>query len=141
MRTPAQWTTAAHLTMERRVLDRMDRLIDRHVDGLDAEQVERAIGSGPVGLAGDQADAVRLLCAPGPALRSLIAPAGFGKTTAVHAAAVAASSVRDAGVGGGDHEPGGGRAARCRGPGHHDRPAGVADRGTSPRSRHGAHFG
>jgi len=91
MRTPAQWTTAAHLTLERRVLDRLDRLIDRHVDGLDAEQVERAIGSGPVGLAGDQGDAVRLLCGTGPALRSLIAPAGFGKTTAIHAAAVAAS--------------------------------------------------
>jgi hypothetical protein len=92
VRTPAQWTTAAHLTLERRVLDRLDRLIDRHVDGLDAEHVEHAVGSGPVGLAGDQADAVRRLCGPGSALRSLIAPAGFGKTTAVHAAAAAASA-------------------------------------------------
>jgi hypothetical protein len=40
----------------------------------------------------DQADAVRALCGPGPALRSLISPAGFGKTTAVHAGAVAAAA-------------------------------------------------
>ena len=92
MRTPVQWTTAAHLGLERRVLDRLEWLIDRPVDGLDAQHVERAIRSGAIGLAGDQADAVRLLCGPGPALRSLIAPAGFGKTTAVHAAAVAGSS-------------------------------------------------
>ncbi|MGH8974575.1 MAG: AAA family ATPase [Acidimicrobiia bacterium] len=38
----------------------------------------------------DQAEAVRGLCAGGPAIRTLIAPAGFGKTTTVHAAAVAA---------------------------------------------------
>ncbi|MGH9039150.1 MAG: AAA family ATPase, partial [Acidimicrobiia bacterium] len=43
------------------------------------------------GLGADQADAVRALCAAGPAIRSLIAPAGFGKTTTVHAAAVAAA--------------------------------------------------
>jgi ATP-dependent exoDNAse (exonuclease V) alpha subunit len=35
---------------------------------------------------------VRALYAPGPAIRSVIAPAGFGKTTAVHAAAAAASA-------------------------------------------------
>src|SRR5437660_824100 len=40
----------------------------------------------------DQAAAVRILCAPGPAIRSLIAPAGFGKTTTVHAATGAAST-------------------------------------------------
>ena len=37
----------------------------------------------------DQADAVRALNSEGPALRALVAPAGYGKTTAVHAAAVA----------------------------------------------------
>ncbi len=92
VRTPPQWTTAAHVALERRVLDRIDRLIERHVEGLDPEQVERAIGSPTLGLSPDQADAVRLLGASGPALRSLIAPAGFGKTTAVHTAAVAATA-------------------------------------------------
>jgi len=42
-------------------------------------------------LGADQAEAVRVLCGPGPAVRSLIAPAGFGKTSSVHAAAVAAA--------------------------------------------------
>ena len=34
---------------------------------------------------------MRALCGAGPALRTVIAPAGFGKTTTVHAAATAAS--------------------------------------------------
>ena len=53
--------------------------------------VGAAIAAEAPGLGADQADAVRALCAPGPAIRSLIAPAGFGKTTTVHAAALAAA--------------------------------------------------
>ena len=87
VRTPPQWTTASHLALEHRVLDRLGRLIGRHMDGLDRRQVEGAIVAEGVGLGVDQADSVRVLCGPGPALRSLIAPAGFGKTTALHAAA------------------------------------------------------
>lgn len=89
VRTPPRWTTAAHLALEQRVLSRIETLIDRPVIGMPAGTVERAIAADR--LAADQADAVRALCADGPALRSLIAPAGFGKTTAVHAAAMAAA--------------------------------------------------
>jgi len=91
VRTPPQFTTAAHLTLERRVIDRLDRLIGRHARGLDRGHVEGAIVAEAAGLGPDQADAVRVLCGPGPAVRSLIAPAGFGKTTAVHAAACGAT--------------------------------------------------
>ena len=40
-------------------------------------------------LGDDQADAVRVLCGAGPSVRTLVAPAGYGKTTALHAAAAA----------------------------------------------------
>ncbi len=90
VRTPPTWTTTAHLALEQRVLERLDRLINRDLRSLEGGVVERAIaGEGRLGA--DQAEAVRVLCGPGPAVRSLIAPAGFGKTSSVHAAAVAAS--------------------------------------------------
>ncbi len=90
VRTPPTWTTAAHLALEERVLDRLEQLINRPVAGLDPVVVERAArAEGRLGV--DQAAAVRVLCGPGGAVRSLIAPAGFGKTSSVHAAAVAAS--------------------------------------------------
>ncbi len=66
---------------------------------------------------------MRALCAGGPALRSLLAPAGFGKTTAVHAAASGLHLRRPAGAGGGHHQPGRGRAALGGPGGDHHRPA------------------
>ncbi len=91
VRTPPTWTTTAHLALEQRVLERLDWLINRDLRSLDRGAVERAIaGEGRLGA--DQAEAVRVLCGPGPAVRSLIAPAGFGKTSSVHAAAVAATA-------------------------------------------------
>ena len=90
VRTPPTWTTTEHLALEHRVLERLDWLINRDVRSLDPAVVERAIaGEGRLGA--DQAEAVRVLCGPGGAVRSLIAPAGFGKTSSVHAAAVAAT--------------------------------------------------
>jgi len=50
VRTPPQYTTAAHLTLERCVLDRLDRLIGRHAPGLDRGHVEAAIAAEAVGL-------------------------------------------------------------------------------------------
>jgi len=85
VRTPPHWTAAAHLALEHRVLDRIETLIARAVPAVDAALVEGAVAADCFG--GDQADAVRELCAQGPALRSLIAPAGFGKTSTAHAAA------------------------------------------------------
>ena len=89
-RRPAQWSTVAHRALEDRVIGHLDTLVSRAADPIDAAKVRAAIAAeGKLGR--DQARAVRELCGPGPALRSLISPAGFGKTTAVHAGAVAAA--------------------------------------------------
>ncbi|MBO0748448.1 MAG: relaxase domain-containing protein, partial [Acidimicrobiaceae bacterium] len=81
-RAEPRWSTVAHRRIEDRVLDQLADLSTRQLGGLpiSLDAVERL---GP-----DQADAVRALCGPGPALRSLIAPAGHGKTTTLAAAAV-----------------------------------------------------
>jgi superfamily II DNA or RNA helicase len=63
------------------------------VEPLPAKIIEDAIVAEAPGLGADQADAVRALCSARHALCTLIAPAGFGKTTTVHAAATAASAV------------------------------------------------
>ena len=89
-RTAPEWTSTAHLALEKRVLGRLDELVSRSAAALDPVAVDLAIEAEAPGLGADQADAVRSLCGSGPALRTLIAPAGFGKTTSVHAAASAA---------------------------------------------------
>jgi hypothetical protein len=91
-RSSPQYSTFDHLLPEGRVLELLDDLSITPVDGIDSAIVERAIAAEKPGLGFDQAGAVRTLCAPGPAIRSVIAPAGFGKTTTVHAAAIAARS-------------------------------------------------
>ena len=89
-RRSAEYSTADHLALEERVLDHLDGLLNARVAGVDPVLVEEAIGAEEPGLGADQAEAVRALCCPGPPIRSLIAPAGFGKTTTVHAGAMAA---------------------------------------------------
>jgi conjugative relaxase-like TrwC/TraI family protein len=91
-RRSPQYSTVDHLLLEGRVLDHLDGLSITPVAGIDPAIIEAAIAAEEPGLGADQADAVRALCAPGPAIRSLIAPAGFGKTTTVHAAATAAAA-------------------------------------------------
>ena len=91
-RRSALFSTRDHLLLEGRVLDHLDHLAGTPVAGLDPAVVEGAIAAEAPGLGADQADAVRALCEGGPSLRTLIAPAGFGKTTTVHAAAVAATT-------------------------------------------------
>src|SRR5207237_8708701 len=54
----------------------------------DAHKVEAAIANA-ARLGDDQAAAVRVLCGPGAAVRALVAPAGYGKTTTIHTAAAA----------------------------------------------------
>jgi len=92
-RRSPQYSTMDHLHLEGRVLGYLDDLTETKVVGIDETLVREAIAAEApcLGLGADQAEAVRALCAPGPAIRSLIAPAGFGKTTTVHAAALAAS--------------------------------------------------
>ncbi|MDP9389693.1 MAG: relaxase domain-containing protein, partial [Actinomycetota bacterium] len=85
-RRPPEWSTVAHRGLEDEVLAHLEHLRATPAAGVEADVVEAAIAAeGRLG--DDQAGAVRVLCAPGPALRSMIAPAGFGKTTTVHAAA------------------------------------------------------
>ena len=90
-RRPPEWSTVAHRALEDHVLERLACLVDARAPALDADVVEAALAAeGRLGP--DQAAAVRALCAAGPALRALIAPAGFGKTTALHAAAAACTA-------------------------------------------------
>ncbi|MGH9002745.1 MAG: AAA family ATPase, partial [Acidimicrobiia bacterium] len=91
-RTSPQYSTVDHLLLERRVLDLLDDLSTRVVDPVPGRIIEQAIAAEAPGLGADQAAAVRALCSARQALCSLIAPAGFGKTTTVHAAATAASA-------------------------------------------------
>ncbi|MCA1832879.1 MAG: relaxase domain-containing protein [Actinobacteria bacterium] len=91
-RTSPQYSTADHLLLEERVLDLVADLCATPVDAIPPPLVKRAIAGERPGLGDDQADAVQALCAAGPAIRTVIAPAGFGKTTTVHAAATAAGA-------------------------------------------------
>jgi hypothetical protein len=62
------------------------------VEAIPPSLVEEAIAAEAPGLGTDQSGAVEALCAAGPAIRTVIAPAGFGKTTTVHAAAAAGAA-------------------------------------------------
>ena len=98
-RTSAQYSTVDHLLLERRVLDLLDDLSTRRIDAVDPNKVEQAVAAEAPGLGADQADAVRVLCGVGPAIRTVIAPAGFGKTTTVHSAATAVGAAGHSVVG------------------------------------------
>ena len=89
-RTSAQYSTVNHLLLEERVLDLVGDLCATPVEAIPPSLVEDAIAAEAPGLGADQGGAVHALCAAGPAIRTVIAPAGFGKTTTVHAAATAA---------------------------------------------------
>jgi conjugative relaxase-like TrwC/TraI family protein len=80
-RSEPKWSTIAHRAVEDRVLDNLTAISQRAVAAAKVSDGDLA-GLGP-----DQADAVRRLCGPGPALRTLIAPAGHGKTTTLATAA------------------------------------------------------
>src|SRR5439155_9470201 len=69
-------------------LDRLAGLAAREQAATDPHKVEAAIANA-TRLGDDQAAAVRVLCGPGSAVRALVAPAGYGKTTAVQTAAAA----------------------------------------------------
>ena len=91
-RRSAQYSTVDHLLLERRVLDLVEHLSATPVSAVALALVNQAIAAESPGLGADQAAAARALCAAGPAIRTVIAPAGFGKTTTIHAAASAASA-------------------------------------------------
>ncbi len=88
-RTAPRWSTVAHRRVEDRVLAHLDILRQREALP-NAETLSEAVLAAHGRLGADQAEAVRVLAGPGPALRALVAPAGHGKTTTVVAAAEAA---------------------------------------------------
>ena len=90
-RRPAEWSTAAHRAMEDRVLALMDVLVARDGPATSEAAVESALSAEP-GLGEDQVAAVRTLTGEGGALRAVLSPAGFGKTTMLHVAARAAAA-------------------------------------------------
>jgi hypothetical protein len=88
-RASGQWSTVAHRRVEGRVLYHLHLLEGRQIEGVDAGALAAALAAAnPLGE--DQAAAVERLCAAGPALRALISPAGYGKTTTLAAATDAA---------------------------------------------------
>ena len=90
-RRPPQWSTAAHRALEDRTLALAETLSRREVPALHNDAVE-AVLAGEPGLGEDQVAAVRVLAADGCSLRAVLAPAGYGKTTMLHAAARAAAA-------------------------------------------------
>jgi conjugative relaxase-like TrwC/TraI family protein len=92
-RAPGQWSTVAHRRVEDRVIDHLQLLQNRDTAGVDPADVAAAMATAS-GLGADQATAVSLLCRPGVALRALISPAGYGKTTTL---ATAVDTIRRAG--------------------------------------------
>ena len=89
-RRPAEWSTAAHRAIEDRVLSLINALASRDGPGVGDAAVEAALAGEP-GLGEDQVAAVGTLAGEGGALRAVLSPAGFGKTTMLHAAARAAA--------------------------------------------------
>ncbi|MGH9116780.1 MAG: MobF family relaxase [Acidimicrobiales bacterium] len=85
-RRPPEWSTVELRVVEDRLLDHLHRLVNRQADPANLDVVEAAIAGHP-GIGADQIRAVRTLCGNGPAVRTLVAPAGFGKTRTLAAAA------------------------------------------------------
>jgi conjugative relaxase-like TrwC/TraI family protein len=89
-RRPAQWSTAAHRALEDRTLALIDALAARPAAAIGEAATEFA--SGALDLGDDQLAAVRVLAGEGASLRAVLSPAGYGKTTMLHAAARAAAA-------------------------------------------------
>ena len=90
-RRAPQWSTAAHRATEDRTLALADTLAGRKVPAITASAVEEALRLEP-GLGRDQVAAVKMLTDDGASIRCVLAPAGYGKTTMLHAAAQAATA-------------------------------------------------
>ncbi len=90
-RRPPEWSTAAHRVLEDRTVALVEALAGRPAPPVDPAAVEGTLTeAGELG--DDQADAVRMLSGAGGSVRAVLAPAGYGKTTMVRAAAQAAAT-------------------------------------------------
>jgi conjugative relaxase-like TrwC/TraI family protein len=85
-RRPPQWSTVELRAVEDQLLADLDRLANIPGPVVPDTVITDAVRAVSVELSADQADAVRDLCGPGPAVRALVAPAGYGKTTTLRAA-------------------------------------------------------
>ncbi len=90
-RRPPQWSTAAHRALEDRTVALMDTLAARPTPSITGAAAEAALGGAPA-LGEDQVAAVRTLAGEGASLRTVLSPAGYGKTTMLNAAAQAAAA-------------------------------------------------
>ena len=90
-RRPAEWSTTAHRALEDRVLALVDALAVRDGPVVSDTAVRAALSAAPT-LGDDQVAAARTLVGPGGAVRAVLSPAGFGKTTMLHTAARAATA-------------------------------------------------
>jgi conjugative relaxase-like TrwC/TraI family protein len=87
---PAEWSTVELRSVEDGLLARLHGLAATESEPIEPGTVVRAIAADRKRLGPDQVAAVRVLCGEGPAVRTLVAPAGHGKTTTLHAAVTAA---------------------------------------------------
>jgi conjugative relaxase-like TrwC/TraI family protein len=86
---PARWSTAAHRALEDETIDLLEALQARRGSPVAADTHCASLDIA-TGLGVDQRHAVRVLCGPGGGVRAVLAPAGYGKTAMVHAAATVA---------------------------------------------------
>jgi len=91
-RRPPEWSTVELRAVEDRLLAQLRALTARTCGPTAPAAIDAAITGEAKRLGRDQIKAVRVLCDGGPSVRVLVAPAGFGKTTALHAAATAVVS-------------------------------------------------
>jgi conjugative relaxase-like TrwC/TraI family protein len=85
-RRPPQWSTVELRTVEDRLLAHLADARGHSSPGIGPGHIDDALSADSIELGPDQAEAVRTLCGAGPDVRALVAPAGYGKTTAVRAA-------------------------------------------------------
>ena len=111
-RRPAEWSTVELRGVEDQLLTHLQHVAAIPGQAVDPAVVEAAIAGEARVLGDDQADAVRMLCGAGPSARTLVAPVGYGKTTALHAAATARMGRRSTRRGVGADAQGNGGAAR-----------------------------
>jgi conjugative relaxase-like TrwC/TraI family protein len=85
-RRPPEWSTVEHRALEDRLLTHLHQLTATRSAALHDRLVDAAITAAARPLGDDQAGAVHVLCGNGAGARLVVAPAGFGKTTTLHAA-------------------------------------------------------
>jgi hypothetical protein len=90
-RRPAEWSTVELRAVEDQLLADVEILTRHAGEPIARATIEDVVAAGIRPLGADQLAAVRMLCGGGASVRFLAAPAGHGKTTALHAAVTTAA--------------------------------------------------